>query len=383
MGLSAQEPSQGVPAAPGTVVSEFLKLQERGIVWLHHFFPGVDETSFRAIAAVCIIAVALVLRGLGARAVLSRIQRWTGKAEAGLKGRVFAGLVGPAGGLLMVCGIYVALSVFHLPPEADRLVAAGAKVAARAMLLWGVFEAGAAMLSHFEQTARGRGIVTFMPLIRRTLAVVFGILASLVLADSLGVNVGTYLTGLGIGGLGLALGAQETLANMFGSLSVALDRPFRIGDLVRIGDYEGTVEDIGLRSTRLRLGDRSQVAMPNKLVASETIRNLSRMPQRLAEQKVRLAHDTTPDQVEAILADIRKLLRSDPAVVADTVAVNFVSIGDSSLDVNVGYFTADPDLQRHLDVRERINLAIIRAVAARNIRFALPTQAIVQEPSRG
>jgi MscS family membrane protein len=191
---------------------------------------------------------------------------------------------------------------------------------------------------------------------------------------SLGVDVGAVLTGLGIGGLAVAFAAQDTIANLFGSFVVVLDHPFRVGDYVRIGAAEGTVEDIGLRSTRLRSADRTLVVLPNKTAAAETIVNFTRMPQRRIDQKLGLTYSTTPEQMEAVLADLRRILAEDPGVHQDFIVVNFTDYNASSLDIAITYFTADPDFRRHLAVRERINLKIMRAVAARGLSFAFPTQ---------
>jgi MscS family membrane protein len=374
----AQAPAD---ATPGRIVSETVRLLVRLIDWLHGFVPGVDERAFDWAAGLLIIAGAILLRRVGARLIFGQIRHWTGKTETGLEERLFTTLIGPVGALLMVCGIYAALTVLKLPEDAERFAAFGAKVAARGILLWGVFCAGVALLGHYERTAarKDHGITAFMPLIKRVLAVVFAILAALIMAQTLGANVGAYLTGLGIGGLAFALAAQDTIANMFGSFAVVFDHAFRIGDTIKVAEHEGQVEDIGLRSTRLRTGARTQVVMPNKLLASETLINLSRMPQRRVDQAIGLTYATGPDQMQGILEDFRRLLREDPGVHPGQIVVNFVDYGESSLDIQIVYFTSDPDWQRHLEVRERVNLKIMRAVEARKLAFAFPTQTVIHE----
>jgi MscS family membrane protein len=241
--------------------------------------------------------------------------------------------------------------------------------------------AGAAAFAHAEKSARTRelGIGAFLPLIKKIVGFIFVVFSVLVIADALGADVRTFLAGLGIGGLAVALAAQDTIANMFGSFVVVMDHPFHVGDTVRIGTNEGTVEDIGLRSTRLRTGARTLIVMPNKMVATEAITNLSRMPQRRVDQTIGLTYDTTADQMEAILGDLRGLLSSDPAIHPGLIAVNFINYGESTLDIQIVYFTADPAWQRHLDARERINLKIMRAVAARGLQFAFPTQTVIHQ----
>ncbi|HTX64163.1 MAG TPA: mechanosensitive ion channel family protein, partial [Opitutaceae bacterium] len=201
-------------------------------------------------------------------------------------------------------------------------------------------------------------------------------MAALTVAQRMGVNVAAFITGLGIGGLAFALAAQDTIANFFGSLVVVLDRPFRVGEYVSIGAAEGTVEDIGLRSTKLRTGARTLTVIPNKLVANESVTNFSRMPQRRVDQKIGLTYRTSPEQMEAILGDIRGILRGDPEVHPDLIAVHFTGYSESSLDIQIVYFTANPDWLKHLALRERVNLRIMRAVAARGLAFAFPTQTL-------
>ena len=356
-----------------------MQLLERLVDWAHGYFPGISGPLFHVIAGLLLVVVAVLLRHVVAAAVLGRMHRRAAQGGSTGEEQLVLALIGPMGAFLIVCGIYAALAVFNLPPEAERLAAYGTRGAATVIVLWGIFCAGAAGLGHFEKVARSRdlGIAVFMPLIKKMLGFVFGILAILIVAESLGLEVKTFLAGLGIGGLAVALAAQDTIANMFGSFVVVLDHPFRVGDTVRIAGNEGTVEDIGLRSTRLRTGSRTQIVMPNKLVASEAITNLSRMPQRRVDQAIGLTYDTTAGQMEEILGDLRSLLRDDPGVHPSLVAAYFSAYGESSLDIQLVYFTSDPAWEKHMEVRERVNLKIMRAVAARKLAFAFPTQTVI------
>ena len=356
---------------------------ERLFGWLHGFFPDVNERLFRWLACVAIITLAVLLRRGFTRLAFGLVRRIAGHAKTGIDEKLFISLTSPLGALLMVWAIYTALSVVGMPPAIATDVGRGARVAFTAVVLWGFWRAGGTALTHLEMLARSRnlGIATFMPLVKKTLATIFGVLAILVIADALGAHVETFLAGLGIGGLALALAAQDTIANMFGSFVVVLDQPFTVGDAVRIAGNEGTVEDIGLRSTRLRTAERTLIVVPNKTVASEAITNLSRMPQRRVEQTIGLTYDTTPENMEAILGDLRALIPNDPDVHRGPVTVNFSEFSESSLDIKIVYYTASPDWQKHMAVRERINLKIMRAVAARGLAFAFPTQTVIHQGS--
>ena len=354
---------------------------ERLVGWLHGFFPDVNEGLFRWLSCVAIVVLAVVVRRGVTRLTFGLVRKVAGNAKTGIDEKLFISLTSPLGALLMVWAIYTALSVVGLPAALAADVGRGARVAFTCVVLWGFWRAGGTALTHLETMARSRnlGIATFMPLVKKTLATLFGVLAVLVVADSLGAHVETFLAGLGIGGLALALAAQDTIANMFGSFVVVLDQPFTVGDTVRIAGNEGTVEDIGLRSTRLRTAERTLIVLPNKTVASEAITNLSRMPQRRVEQTISLTYDTAPEKMEAILQDLRTLIANDPGVHESPVTVNFAKFSESSLDIHVVYYTASPVWQKHMDVRERINLKIMRAVAARGLTFALPTQTVIHQ----
>jgi len=196
----------------------------------------------------------------------------------------------------------------------------------------------------------------------------------LLIAQSLGFEVKAFLAGLGIGGLAFALAAQDTIANLFGSIVVAIDQPFKIGEAVKIAASEGVVEDIGLRSTRLRTPAKNLIIIPNKTVAAEAITNNSRFTQRRVEQVISLTYDANAAQIEAIVGEFRKLILAEPEIDPASVMVYFRDYGESSLDLWVVYLSKDPDFQKHMALRQRINLGMMRAVAAHSLSFAFPTQ---------
>jgi MscS family membrane protein len=198
--------------------------------------------------------------------------------------------------------------------------------------------------------------------------------------QNLGYSVSSLLAGLGIGGLAVALAAQESLGNFFGSISIIADRPFKVGDWIQVGDrVDGDVEEIGLRSTRVRTWSKSQLTIPNKVMAGEIIENWSRMPKRRVKQIVGVTYETKPEDMGALVEDIRELLRADEDVHQEFILVNFTDFGASSLDILVYYFTKTTKWLEHMDVRQRINLKIMKAVNARGLSIAFPTRTVYFE----
>jgi MscS family membrane protein len=365
------------PSVPSAAAAESTQVLEHFVDWLHQFFPGVNETLFHWLVCLIVIVAAIFLRHVVTNIIFSQLKRLASKTETTLDDKLFPALERPVATLIMVAGIFAALTVLKSSTY-DQVLFYGAQVSFTIVIFWGMFCAGGAIFDHLQEVSAKKklGIAAFMPLIKKTLAVVFIIFGVLMLAQTLGADVKAFLAGLGIGGLAFALAAQDTIANMFGSFVVVMDHPFRVGDVVKIGTHEGLVEDIGLRSTKLRTGARAQIIIPNKSVASEAIVNFSRMPQRKVEQTLGLTYDTTPEQLRGILDDIRGLLSSDPDIHGDLTVAHFVEYGESSLNIQVMYFASDPNWKSHMVLRERINFKIMDIVKARGSSFAFPTRTL-------
>jgi MscS family membrane protein len=335
----------------------------------------MDDSTARWIAALLIVLVAILLGRFVVGIVFRRLKKMMAQANNQL---MLPALEPPAATLVILCGFIAALSIVPLWEEVPRLVRLGEQGALTTVVLWGVACAGGAVIDHFAAGARAKRlqIAAFIPLIKKTVVTVFVIFSVLVVFESLGFEVKTFLTGLGIGGLAFALAAQDTIANMFGSFVVVMDQPFCVGEYIRILGHEGTVEEIGLRSTRLRTAQRTQVVIPNKTVAAEVINNFTRMPQRRVDATLGVTYDSPPEAIQLALADIRALLRADPGVHQGLVVVSLADFSDSSLRVQVLYFTADPDWESHMAVRERVNFGILRAFAARGVTLSYPDPVI-------
>jgi MscS family membrane protein len=289
----------------------------------------------------------------------------------------FPALEGPVAAFIAIVGAVAALKVLKFSEQADRsLRLRFSTVAFSLVLFWLFLRAFNTVLDHVHELARARqlGIAAFMPWIKKALVTVFVVFGVLMVAQSLGADVKAFLAGLGLGGLAFALAAQDTIANLFGSVVVAIDQPFKIGEAVQIGATIGVVEDIGLRSTKDPLLDKSLVIIPNKTVAAEAITNLSRFTQRRVAQTLGLTYDTTPEQMEGIVADIRGILKSEAEVEQGTFNVYFRDYSASSLDIWITFLTLAPDFAAAMQLRQKVNLAIMRAVQARGASFAFPTQ---------
>jgi len=206
-------------------------------------------------------------------------------------------------------------------------------------------------------------------------AVVFGV-GLLAVLGALGFNMSTALAGLGIGGLAIGFGAQQTIANLFGGVSVLADEVFRVGDVCKFGDRTGTVEDIGLRSTRIRTEERTLVAIPNGTVATINLENLSRREKILFKTNLGLRLDSKPDHVRYVLSEVRRLLYSHPKVETGTVRVRLTDVADSALNVEVVSYILTQDFNEFAAVREDLLLRIMDVLEDSGGGLALPSQTL-------
>jgi MscS family membrane protein len=360
----------GVPRTP-----DLLEHLVDEVLGLFNVGSSGNTATHYAIFALILVG-AILLRRFVTTIIFNRLKRLAAKTETTLDDKLFPALEGPVATFVMVTGIFASVKVLKLSETADRTIGYGSTVAFSLVVFWGLLRAFGAVLDHMHEVAREKqmGVAAFMPWIKKTLVAIFVVIGVLITVQSLGFNVSTILSGLGIGGLAFALAAQDTIANLFGSIVVAIDQPFKVGETVRIGANTGLVEDIGLRSTKIRLIDKSLVILPNKLVSSEAIVNLSRFTQRRVEQVIGLTYDTRPDQMEAIVEEVRQIILAETVVDAESVMVFFRDFSASSLDLWIVYLTTGDDFQEGLALRQRVNLAIMRAVAARGLSFAFPTQ---------
>ncbi len=358
-------------------VPDFLEQLVDSLLALFNVRTSGNSWQHYAIAGTLLVGFFL-LRRVVTRWVFGWLKRLASHTRTGFDDKLFPALEAPAATFIALVGIFAALKVLKLPVASDDVVRVAMKVAFSLCILWGLLRTLNTFLDHLAEVAKARQarVTAFMPWIKKTLVTVFVVIGVLMIAESHGFNVRALLAGLGLGGLAFALAAQDTIANLFGSVVVAVDQPFRIGEFVRIGNFAGMVEDIGLRSTRLRAVDKSLIVIPNKTVAAEAVTNLARFTQRRVEQVIGLTYDTPPEKLDAIVEEFRGIILAEEEVDPTSVMVFFRDYSASSLDIWIVYVTKDPDFQKHMRLRQRINLAIMRAVQGKGLSFAFPTQTV-------
>jgi len=215
-----------------------------------------------------------------------------------------------------------------------------------------------------------------IPLLNTTLKVFVTSVGILFVLQNLEVNITSLIAGLGIGGLAIALAAQDTIRNLLGGITIFADRPFQVGDWVIVEGIEGTVEHVGFRSSRVRTFYNSLVTVPNASVVNSGVDNMGMRRWRRYKTTLGIAYHSTPDQIQAFVEGIRALIRSHPGMRTDYYIVEFHGFGASALEILVYCFIDAENWNDELRIRHVLNLDIMRLAEELNVEFAFPTQTI-------
>lgn len=344
---------------------------------------GIFEVG-ELLAAFGVIFLSLVLRGLLTRILFKQLKSLAARTRMEYDDRFLLALEKPSEVLIVIVGIFLAFSVLKMEPQWQQVVTLIFRGTTMVIVFWGLLrlvdvlvDAATAALGTRETDGSIHG---FAPLIKKTTRIFLIIVAVVMVVDNLGYDIGGILATLGVGGLAFAIAAKDTVANLYGSIALILDRPFKVGDWIQVGnDVDGDVESIGLRSTKVRTWPKTVISIPNAVLANEKINNWSRMPKRRVKQVVGVTYETSPETMNAIVEDIRALLRGDEGVHQEFILVNWTDFGESSLDILVYYFTVTTRWLEYMDVRQRINTKIAQAIAARGSSVAFPTRTLYLE----
>jgi len=332
------------------------------------------------------VAFGAVFAGFGGKKIASlvfgRFIKLSEKTRFAFDDIILTSLQKPVEWGVLAAGLYVALRILPLPQKAfdlQKLVTSLANGTTVALVIWFAIRLADGLTGLWEKQARkteSRLDDQLVPIVRRSSKVFFIITGVVLVLQNLGYSVGSLLAGLGIGGVAVAMASKDTVANLFGSIVIFLDKPFHVGDWIEMNGVEGTVEEVGLRTTRIRTFANSLITMPNSLFTTQAINNWSKMKKRRIKMTIGVTYDTSPEKLEALVAAIRRIITDDPALRNDFFLVNFDAFGPSSLDLFIYCFTVTTNWSEFLEVKQAFMLSIMRTVKELGLSFAFPTQSL-------
>ncbi len=283
-------------------------------------------------------------------------------------------------GLVAMAGIWWAgINAVGLPELALLILLVAVKTLASLAAVWAAYR----VVDIFAVWLRARAALTdnklddvLVPLITRSLKIFVTVVGLVFIADNLDIDITGLLAGLGLGGLAFALAAKDMVQNLFGSVTVLLDRTFTVGDWIVLDDVEGTVEHMGFRSTRIRTFYNSLVTIPNSRFITAKVDNMGARRYRRYKAHFGLTYDTPPERVEAFCEALRELVREHPYMRKDYFHIYLNDLGDSALSVLIYVFWETPDWATELRERHRFLLDSLRVAQELGVEFAFPTQTL-------
>ena len=339
-----------------------------------------DLAWWQWIAVLGNIVLAILIGRIAVRLVNWSLRRVVARTKTKLDDELMVKLAGPLR-LLGALAVYrLAMPLIELPPVRTISVTEVLLAVLAFAVVWGVLRAIDVLMFHAGTASwaqRRPASRALLSLIGRSLKVVVVIIAAVSFLGAIGLPIGSLLAGLGIGGIAIAFGAQKTVENLFGAFALGVDQPLREGDFVRVeADLVGTVEAVGLRSTRVRTPDRTIVTLPNGRLADMKIETFAMRDRCRFATRIGLTYGTTASQLRTVLDGIEQTLRKHPKIWPNDMVVRFIGFGASSLDLEIVCWFQTSDYQDFRAIREENLVAIMEVVERAGTAFAFPTQTI-------
>jgi MscS family membrane protein len=339
----------------------------------------LNVAVWKWIALLTLVVAAWAISWVGVTLIVRLARPIARRSRAVLDERLLEAATGPGRLALALAVFATGTMLLPLMPATRALLLTLERAAVTVIVAWLLLRVVDILVGAAQARllAGGRdGAARMVPMGGKAAKVAVLCLALLAVLQNVGVNITGILAGLGIGGLAVALAAQKTVENVFGGITLIVDQPVRVGDFCRFGDRVGTVEEVGLRSTRIRTLDRTVVAVPNAEFVSMHLENFTRRDRIWLHTTLALRYETTPDQLRHVLVGIRSMLYAHPRVDPAPARIRFVGFGAHSLDLEIFAYVRTTDYDDFLAVREDVYLRIMDIVNASGTGFALPSRTL-------
>lgn len=331
------------------------------------------------LALLVLAAVGWVLDRLVTGLLHVAISRYLGRRMEAIDPKELEKALRPVGLLTASLLWWLGITWLSLPTGVLTVLVIAVRFVALTSLVWAVYrlvDVFSSVLELRAQRTERKFDDLLVPLVRKSAKVAIAVFGLIFIAQNLKLPLASLLTGVGIGGLALALAAQDTVRNLFGSFMVILDQPFNVGDWVVIGDVEGTVAEVGFRSTRIRTFYNSIVTLPNANLISASVDNYGAREFRRWSTRLSIAYETPPEKIEAFCEGVRELIRRHPYTRKDFFEVQLNELGEASLEIMVYMFFVTPDWSTEVRERHRLAVDILRLARDLGVEFAYPTQTL-------
>lgn len=326
-----------------------------------------------------LLVLALVLQFLAVGLLFWMLGRWSGRTESQWDDKVIAAARMPARVFITAFLLITMAGPLALRREVFEILALACRTVEVVSFVWlgyRLVDVGALAICRMADRHNQNLDTTLFPLLSRIMKVAVVVVGGLFILQNLDVNVTGLIAALGVGGIAVALAGQKTVENLLGSIIIAIDRPFKIGNFCKVGDYLGVIEDIGLRSTRVRTLDRTLVTIPNGKLSDMTIENFAHRDRIRWVSSIGVTYSATIEQIKYVVDEVKKLILAHPKTFNEDIVVRFASFGNYSQNIDVICFVTTTDYLEFTAVREELCFEFARIVAESGAGFAFPSQTI-------
>jgi len=348
-------------------------------------YTVLDQPLWKYLASLIYIVLAFCVAWLLDWFVNVWLKRLAAKTETKYDDLLLELLRGPVKVVAFVILLNIGLGIFEWPARAQIFISRGFLIVVACSVTYVALKFIDLLLGLWREKIVSPPDRVFadmlFPLLRKVAKAAIIIAAVLVTAENVGAEIKSLLAGLSVGGLALGLAAQDTVANLFGAVAIFLDKPFHLGDRIIVETVDGTVESIGLRSTRIRNNDGHHVTVPNKLMGNAIITNVTRRPTIRTEMNLGLTYDTPVEKVKRATILLEEIFRANPQT-ADLI-ISFNKFADSALNILVIHVWNGTDAKAHFAQMQELNLQVKRRFDAEKIEFAFPTQTVYLKTEPG
>lgn len=337
-------------------------------------------TYGQIILAILVFIATLFVRPIVIKILISFLKKIASKTKTKYDYRVVVNLEKPLKFTFLTVGLYIFVSLLYLNNRVINLTLASMAIFSFFWIVVAILEGLQGMIYQALAKVSKELSSELARFIIRIIKIVIWVMAISSILSIWGVNVTALIASLGIGGLAFALAAKDTAANLFGSIAIMVDKSIKVGDWVKVDNVEGIVEDIGMRTTKIRTFKKSLVAIPNSIVANSHIENFSRRDIRRIKTSIGVTYNTSVGQIQNIIKDIKSMLKSHSGIAQDqTMIVNLNNFGDSAQEILIYTFTNTSNWQEYLNIKEDIYYKIKEIIAKYGSDFAFPSESIYIE----
>lgn len=351
---------------------------------LFNFFSNyisIDPILLRVLLALVFILTGILLRHIIVKGILELLLKLANKTKTNLDELLVSALEKPALLFIMGFSIWCAISILPIPitfrPFLIRLLRSFIIVT----IFWFLYRAADSIIWIFERyinRSDKRSSPVLSGLLRKTLKIAVVVLEIFMIIKEWGYDVSGFIAGLGVGGLAFSLAAKDAASNLLGSITIMSDKTYSIGDWVQTDKIEGTVEEIGFRSTKIRTFSDALVSVPNSIMSNDPVINWSKMGKRRVNYTLHIPLDTPADKITTLTTRLKEMLFAHEDINKDFIVVNITGFGEATLQVMIYYFTKTTSWATYLNISEDVNLKVLKIFEELGVLIIPPHRMIVE-----